>query len=269
MRPWLLAWVLLSGCGPPTPAAVASADALYAAGRWEQAAAAYQDLGDAAEPWKAYGAWRAAAIHRDALKDPERAEAAFTACAKGWPEQDWGYACQVELGDLVRDLGRPRAAIDAYRKALEIRPRGGHAERCLIESGRAYLSLGEPAQARVEWEELARSFPRSPLLPLVAVETARAFDLEGLHEDALAAYRDAQKRWPQHSSTPLAVYGEAEALEQLGRLSEARAAFERALQVHPNPDAVRLKLERLRAREERKEQEETVVPDRGRGPSRR
>ena len=259
----LLVLVLLAGCEKVGPDAVRAADALYADGRWEQAAAAYQELPEAAGAWRSYGAWRASAIFRDALKDPERAEASFVLCARQWSEEEWGYTCQVELGDLVRDLGRPRAAIDAYRKAVELRPRGGHAERCLLESGRAYLSLGEPAQARVEWDELARSFPRSPLLPMIAVESARAYDLEGLHEEALTAYRAAQKRWPKHSSLPLAVYGEAEALEQLGRLSEAREAFERALEVHPNPVAVRLKLERLRGREERKEQKATTVPDSG------
>ena len=259
----LLAMILLAGCGKAGPDAVRAADALFAEGRWEQAAAAYQDLPESAATWRSYGAWRASAIFRDALKDPERAEATFTACSRQWAEQEWGYTCQVELGDLVRDLGRPRAAIDAYRKAIELRPRGSHAEHCLLESGRAYLSLGEPAQARVEWDELARAFPRSPLLPMIAVEAARAYDLEGLHEEALAVYRDAQKQWPNHSSMPLAIYGEAEALEQLGRLSEAREAFERALAVHPNPVAVRLKLERLRGREERKQQKATTVPDSG------
>ncbi len=261
---WLVpVLLLLVGCRSSGPDAVRVADALYADGRWEQAAAAYQALPDISESWQAYGAWRAAAIHRDALKDPERAEAAFAACARRWGELEWGYTCQVELGDLVRDLGRPRAAIDAYRKALEIRPRGGQAEHCLLESGRSYLTIGEPAQARVEWDELARAFPRSPLLPMVAVEAARAYDLEDLHEESLAAYREAQKRWPEHSSAPLAVYGEAEALEQLGRLTEAQEAFERALLVHPNPDAVRLKLERLRNRADRKEQKATSVPDSG------
>jgi tetratricopeptide (TPR) repeat protein len=264
MRRLLPLLLLLAACGKAGPDAVRAADALYADGRWEQAAAAYQELPEDSATWRAYGAWRSAAIYRDALKDTDRAEAAFQDCAKEWAETDWGYTCQVELGDLVRDLGRPRAAIDAYRKGVELRPRGRHAEHCLLESGRAYISIGEPAQARVEWDELARTFSRSPLLPMVAVEAARAYDLEGLHEEALAGYREAQKQWPTHSSNPLAVYGEAEALEQLGRLSEARETFERALQVHPNPDAVRLKLERLRARESRKEQKTTNVPDSGR-----
>lgn len=259
----LLLIALLAGCEPASPDPVQVADQLYAAGSWEAAAAAYQDLDDSADSWRSYGAWRASVIYRDALKDPERAEAAFKSCSRTWSEHDWGYSCQVELGDLMRDLGRPRASIDAYRKAVELRPRGRHAEHCLVESGRAYLSIGEPAQARVEWDELRRSFPRSPLLPMVTIETGRAFDLEDLHEEALKAYRSAQKQWPNHSSTPLAVYGEAEALEQMGRLTEARAAFERALQVHPNPDAIRIKLKRLKDRAERKQQDETTVRDSG------
>ena len=141
------------------------ADELFADGKWEEAAAAYAVLPAEAGRWRAYGSWRAAAIYRDALHDVSRAEEAFTTCAHTHASDEWGYACQVDLADLLRDSGQPRPAIGAYRTALELRPNGGYASHCLLETGRAYLLLGESEQARVEWEELLDRFGNGPLAP--------------------------------------------------------------------------------------------------------
>ena len=135
------------------------------------------------------------------------------------------------------------------------------AEHCLLESGHSYLDLGEYEQARVEWKELLEKFPRSSLAPRVALQTARSYDLEGRNKEALKAYRIVQRRYPAHSVAPLASFGVAESLEQLGRLDEAIKAYESLLDDHPNPDAVTIKLEALRARDERRGSETYDQPD--------
>lgn len=254
---------LLAGCGGGPHASVHRADELFADGRWEDAAAAYAVLPLEAGRWRAYGSWRAAAIYRDALHDVARAEEAFAECAHQHAGDEWGYACQVDLADLLRDAGQPRDAIGAYRAALQLRPNGGYSPHCLLETGRAYLLLSEPQQARVEWEELLDRFGDGPLAPTVALEVARSYDLQGDPKSALDAYRTVQERWPQHSVTVLASFGEGEALEQLGRLDEAVAVFERTLAIHPNPAAVRIKLDAVRERQSRRSQEESKVMDHG------
>jgi len=263
LRGLLLAVVALAGCKDPGAEAVRAADTLFAEGRWEEAAVAYAELPDVAGEWQPYGSWRAAALYRDAAQDIPRAEEAFAACARRWPDHDWGYTCQVDLADMLRDAGRPRDAIGAYRAAVELRPRGERAEHCLLESGRAYLVLGDPEQARVEWDELLRTFPRSLLGPTVALEAARSFELQGDSKGALAAYRGVQERFAQHDVAPLAAFGEGEALEQLGRLDEAVQVFEAVRGRHPNPAVVDVKLAAVRQRRARREQEETAVMDRG------
>ncbi len=240
-----------------------AADELFAAGRWEEAADAYAALPPETGRWRAYGAWRAAVVFRDGLQDIPRAEEAFGACAKAWGDDEWGYTCQVDLGDLLRDAGRPRDAIGAYRGAIEMRPRGSHAEHCLLESGRAYLVLGQPEQARVEWDELLRDFPGSLRAPVVALEMARSFDLQGDHKGALRACRDVQERYGSHDVAALAGFGEGEALEQLGRLDEAEAKFVAIREAHPNPEAVDIKLASVRERRGRRQQDESAVMDRG------
>jgi tetratricopeptide (TPR) repeat protein len=242
---------------------VRHADELFAAGNWQEAAAAYAALPPEAGRWRAYGSWRAAAIYRDALHDVTRAEEAFVECASRHGGDEWGYACQVDLADLLRDAGQPRPAIGAYRTALQLRPNGSYASHCLLETGRGYLLLGEPEQARVEWEELLERFGDGPLAPTVALEVARSYDLQGDPKSALAAYRAVIAGWPEHSLVALAAFGEGEALEQLGRLDEAVAAFERTLLIHPNPAAVRIKLVAAQERQGRRSQEESKVMDHG------
>ncbi len=259
-----MALLLLAACGGERPQdAVREADQLFGNGHWEEAAAAYASLPPEVGRWRAYGAWRAAVVYRDGLQDLPRAQEAFEACAKIWADDEWGYTCQVDLADLLRDAGELRDAIGAYRTAVEMRPTGAHLQQSLLSSGRAYLMLGQPEQARVEWEELLQRFPKSAQAPVVALEMARSFDLQGDHKGALAAYQDVQDRFGTHSVAALAAFGEGEALEQLGRLEEAEAKFVEAMDVHPNPAAVQIKLDSVRERRTRREQDESAVMDHG------
>lgn len=270
-RGTLGSWVLLAaltlqglGCGSRGDDAVLSADRLVHKGLWEEAALAYGTLPESAGAWRTYGAWRSATIYRDALNDPVRAEEAFRRCADLFAEDDWGYSCQVELGDLRLDEFRPRQAIAAYRASLEMRPSGAYAEHCQLQSGRAYLALGEYGQSRVEWGELLTQFPNSPFRPTVALESARSYDLEGRHKEALDAFQLVQQEFPGHSVAPLAALGEAESLEQLGRFDLAVSVYEKLRDKHPNPTAIEIKLEALKERKLRRDRPMTEVVERGR-----
>jgi len=245
--------LLIIGCSHKRPDSVVEADALFRAGRLEAAASAYASLPDSAADWRPYGGWRAAVLYRDALRDPVRAEKAFEACSNSFSADDWGYSCEVELGDLRRDGRRHRAAIDSYRAALEQRPRGRYAEHCLVESGRSYLALGEYEQARVEWKELEAEFPTSRMLPLIALERGRSFDLQGHYKESLKAYRSALERFPDHEISVMSAFGVAEAYEQLGMLREAEAAYQMLLDRHPNRALVEVKLRSLDERRTRRD----------------
>jgi tetratricopeptide (TPR) repeat protein len=192
--------------------------------------------------WRPFGAWRAASIYRDELADRVRAEEALADCAKKWSATDWGYVCRVELGHLRVLRENHRGAIDAFRGALELRPRGVYAETCLFESGRAYLALDEPEQARMEWQELLQTFPSTPLAAQVSLEVARSFDIEGKHRQAVTAYRALIQRFEGHSVVFEARFGEGENLEQLGQLEDALEVFRLLIDSHPNPAAVRVKV---------------------------
>jgi len=267
MRTWALvaAFGLLGlACGAREDGAVLAADRLVHKGLWEEAALAYATLPESAGAWRTYGAWRSATIYRDALNDPVRAEETFSRCADLYAEDDWGYSCQVELGDLRLDEFRPRQAIAAYRAALEMRPRGAYAEHCQLQSGRGYLALGEYGQSRVEWDELLKQFPNSPFRTTVALESARSYDLEGRHKEALDAFQLVQQEYPGHSVSPLAAQGEAESLEQLGRFDLAVSVYEKLGEKHPNPAAIEIKLEALKERKIRRDRPMTEVVEGGR-----
>jgi tetratricopeptide (TPR) repeat protein len=228
--------------------AVREAEELAAKKRWEEAAEAFSHFPEEVAAWRPFGAWRAASIYRDELNDLARAEDAFSDCAKNWSGTDWGYVCRVELGQLrVLQENHP-GAIDAFRGALEIRPRGAYAETCLLESGRAYLALEEPELARFEWDELLKKFPSTPLAATVALERARSFDFEGRHREAVEAYRAVAARYEGHSVVSQARFGEGECLEQLGLLEEALVVFRSLVQGHENPAVVELKIAAVQRR---------------------
>lgn len=268
MRALALAMLILGpwGCSDPDTEAVRAADRLYRSQHWEEAATAYAELPDGAGDWRGYGAWRAGVIYRDPLGDRPRAKEQFSACAREFSDEDWGYSCLVELGDLARDGGDPRASIDAYRRAIELRPMGQWSEHCLMESGKAYGALGQHEQSRGDWSELLSRFGRSARVPEVELEIARSWDLEGNPKQARRAYQTVHRKYPKHSIAPLAMFGEAEALEQLGELDKALTLYVRVRAAHPNPRAVDLKIESIRDRQERRDVDHgaSEVPDSGR-----
>jgi len=227
---------------------VRHAERLAEAERWEEAADAFRNLPDQVASWRPFGSWRAASIYRDELKDQVRAEEALADCSKRWASNDWGYVCRVELGHLRALRENHRGAIDAFRGAVELRPRGTYAETCLLESGRAYLALDEPAQARMEWQELLQAFPSTPLAATVALELARSYDIEGKQRGAVDAYRALVQRFEGHSVVPEAQFGLGESLEQLGELEEALGVFRLLVENHPNPAAVKVKVQAVERR---------------------
>ena len=233
---------LSSACGSPrNEAPVRKAKELVEAEHWEEAAEAFRNLPESVAAWRPFGAWRSASIYRDELNDPVRGEKALAECAKRWAVTDWGYVCKVELGQLRVLRENHRGAVDAFRGAMELRPRGAYAETCLLESGRAYLALDEPSQARLEWQELLGAFPSTPLAATVALEIARSYDLEGDQRQAIESYRALIQRFEGHSVVSVAMFGLGESLEQLGELEEALGVFRLLIESHPNPEAVRVK----------------------------
>jgi len=245
----VLVAVASASCGRHSDEApVRYAEELAETERWEEAADAFQSLPEEVAQWQPFGSWRSASIYRDELRDPVRAEKALADCAKRWAATDWGYVCKVELGHLRVVRENHRGAVDAFRGALQLRPRGAYAETCLLESGRAYLALGEPAQARLEWAELLEGFPTTPLDATLALEVARSYDIEGDQRRAVDAYRALIQRFEGHSVVPVAQFGLGESLEQLGELEEALGVFRLLIQGHPNPPAVRVKAEAVERR---------------------
>lgn len=215
---------------------------------------AYSTLPESSGDWQGYGAWRAGVIFRDPMGDSRRATTQFTVCARQYDfGSTWGYTCLVELGDLARDSANPRGAIDAYRKAIELRPMGQWSEHCLLESGRSYQEIGEYEQSRKEWTELLSRFERSTRAPEVLLGIAQSFDLQGQNKDARRAFRAVHQTYPKHSVAPLAIFGEAEVLEQMGELDTALKLYEKVKLSYPNPQVVVQKMEALKERKQRRD----------------
>ncbi len=162
------------------------------------------------------------------------------------------------LGDLYRKRERPRAALAAYRKGLEVLPGdarllggaglayalGGspaaaadHLRRslasdslqplALVDLGQVYASMGDPDRAR---QSLEQALALDPYAPTAHLNLGNVYFAEGRLEEAVAFYRRAGELNPGLLPAHL---GLALAELRLGRPGEAAAAARRALQFDP------------------------------------
>ena len=121
------------------------------------------------------------------------------------------------LGDLERDRGRHRDAVDAYRRALEIQTGNGALH---LRCGESLLALGLADQALPHLETAARADPVSPValgaLGKALLDLERFDEAQRALSQALAEARDEQKKMEIH-------YQLARASRKLGDAEAAQA----------------------------------------------
>ncbi len=137
----------------------------------------------------------------------------------------------ANLGNILKDSGRPTDAIMAYRRALELHP--GYAE--------VHNNLGYVLQAGGMIEEGIGHYRQAITLRpdnyRAHYNLGNALFLSGKNEDAVAAFREAARLNPGHADTwdHLGIV-----LQRLGRAAEAEACIRRWIQIDPtSADAFR------------------------------
>jgi tetratricopeptide (TPR) repeat protein len=118
-----------------------------------------------------------------------------------------------------------------------------------LKVAREYLELKNFEQARTEARILRERWPESALADEAQLLTAQAWALEKRTDEALGAFQATVDRHPRPGVLALALEGEAHIYAQLGRFRKAIELYTQALPSHPNPDAVRTNLEKVRERQ--------------------
>ncbi|HEY6105236.1 MAG TPA: tetratricopeptide repeat protein, partial [Anaeromyxobacteraceae bacterium] len=173
-----------------------------------------------------------------------------------YPGGEDAWRARAAIGDIYVDRFNDRvAAIAHYADVAGSASR--EAPRYQLLVARQYLELRNYDQARTEARILREKWPQSPEADEAQLLTAQAWALEQRTGEALGAFQAAIDRKPRPEVAALALEGQAHIYAQLGKFDKAIELYAQALPAHPNPDAIRTNIEKVR---ERREAARTVTP---------
>jgi predicted O-linked N-acetylglucosamine transferase (SPINDLY family) len=128
------------------------------------------------------------------------------------------------LGNVLKDAGRPTEAMAAYRRALEIDP----------SYGEIHNNLGYLLHSSGRIDEATRHYRNAILLRPANYRAhynlGNALHASGKNEDAVAAFREAARLNPDFTN---AWDHLGTVLQRLGRPAEAESAFRRWTELYP------------------------------------
>jgi len=256
--------VLAASCSSPG-GKLEGANALRHQGRNEEALAAYReilgDLGDGTIPrWETGVRLKALQYAADVsyldLGDYLGAIGYYRRIVSLHPGTDDAWRARAAIGDIyAQRLGDPRAAITQY--AAVAQGDSKDAPRFQLQVARQYLVLKNFEQARTEARILRERWPESPEADDAQLLTAQAWSLEDRPDEALGAFQAAVERRPRPEVAALALEGAAQIQARAGRFDKAIELYTQAMPGHPNPDALRTNIDKVR---ERREAAKTVTP---------
>lgn len=142
-------------------------------------------------------------------------------------------------GDILKDLGEWRAAMQSYLRALQFEPDNA---AYLNDLGVMLEMHGDPAEHRQLWREMAAHPDASPLVFFFLGNALRA---DGDFEAACAAYEQAVHRDPAMAE---ALNNLALVLTKLGREEEAKATLLKVMALRPDLVEARTNLGSLLSR---------------------
>jgi len=223
-----------------------------ARGALERYKAILADLGDGSLPseqaairWKALkGAGDVAYLE---LGDYTGAILYYRRIISLYPGTAEAREARIAIGDIYRErFNDYLAAIAQYADVAS--SDAPEAPRYQLEVAKAYLELKNYRQARTEARILLDRWPDHALAEDAQLLNAQAWVLEKRNQEALGAFQALVDRHPRNEILARALEGQAHIFAQASRFDRAIELYERALPIHPNPDAIRTNLTAVRDR---------------------
>jgi len=131
----------------------------------------------------------------------------------------------INMGNTLKDQGKLEKAIEAYNKALTIKPNNAD----------AYINMGITLKDQGELEEAIEAYNKALAIKPDYAEAhynmGNALKDQGKLEEAIEAYNKALAIKPDYAE---ARYNMGNALKDQGKLEEAIEAYNKALAIKPN-----------------------------------
>jgi tetratricopeptide (TPR) repeat protein len=166
-----------------------------------------------------------------------------------YPDTDAAAKARAVTGDIYKERFSDRMAAIAQWAAIAAGD-GPEAAAFQLKVAREYLDLKNWEQARTEARILRERWPTSELGDEAQLLTAQAWALEKRSDEAQRAFQALLERRPPPDVAARAREGQAHLAAQDGRLDRALELYAEALVGHPNPETIRLAMDRVRARRE-------------------
>ncbi len=161
-----------------------------------EAAAKAQVLADAAAKAKAEALAKKEAEERAAREASADAGAADAGLAKAEPKKDFNY--YMGLGDKLREREKAEQALDAYGKAVDLKPERAEP---VAGKGLALLDMGQAPQAEAAFEEALKLNGRYGVALMGLAEALRA---QNKKDQAIKAYEKYLEELPNGAEANVA-----------------------------------------------------------------
>lgn len=166
--------------------------------------------------------WNIAKIYRLNLGNPYRASEEYQSLFEEYGKSKGeGPALLLDWAETLNETGNAKGAVQTYQKFIEFFPSHAQAPRVMVLLGQSFLASGQIQEAVRQFETVIGAF---------------------LRDDYKKAYLAE------------AYFGLGQALEVSEAATKAIDAYNRALEHYPNPEVVRIKIERLTEREKKRKQ---------------
>jgi tetratricopeptide (TPR) repeat protein len=167
-----------------------------------------------------------------------------------YPGTEDAWNARATTGDIYRDRLHDRMAAIAQWADIAAGD-GPQAPTYQLKVAREYLDLKNFEQARTEARILRERWPTADLADEAQLLTGQAWALEKRDDEAQRAFGALLARRPRKDIAARALEAQADLAAQEGKLDRALELYEAALPAHPNPDTIRLAIERARERRDR------------------
>ena len=189
------------------------------------------------------------------LKKPQEAIEAYEEFAHTYPNDPNAQHARLNLARIYEeDLDKPQSAIICYQRVIDFAEDNDQekAPYSRWRIARNYDALGQTEQAVTEAQILIEKYPQNKYAGEAKLLLADIEYMKGDYEKAAKAYGDILAKLPEGDVAGEARLGRAACYEEQGKLDEAIADYALLLPTHREPEVIKRRIARLKAKQHEK-----------------